>query len=124
MTTQLLSPETPRFTGPLELPDAASISLMTRMLMADDTGLAIGTPLTDAERIDRLAALEDLKAAASAAQALLAAELDTSRRAAEEARGVPASEQGRGVSAEVALARRESPHAGGRLLGLAKALMR
>lgn len=124
MTSQLLSPEAARFTGPLELPDAASIWLMTRTLRADDTGLAIGTPLADAERIDRLSALEDLKAAASAAQALLAADLDTSRRAAEESRGVPASEQGRGVSAEVALARRESPHAGGRLLGLAKALVR
>lgn len=43
---------------------------------------------------------------------------------AEGARGVPAGEQGRGVSHEVALARRESPHAGGKLLGLGKALVR
>ena len=37
--------------------------------------------------------------------------------------GVPAEERGRGVAAQIALARRESPARGSRLLGLAKALV-
>lgn len=121
MTTQLVGPEVPRIEGHLEQPDAPSIALLARVLGQSATGLALGVPLADAERVDRL---EDLKAAAAAAQALLASELDTSRRMAEAARGVPAAEQGRAVAHEVALARRESPHAGGRLLGLGKALVR
>ena len=120
---QLISPEAPGFTGPSELPDSSSIRLMTVAVSAPATGLAVGEPLGDAERVERLGALEDLKAAACAAQAVLAAELDASRRAQEAARGVPASERGRGVGAEVALARHESPHAGGKLLGLGKALV-
>src|SRR5690349_4799466 len=124
MTLQLISPEEARILGPSELPSASSLQLMVLALSAPDSGLADGDPAADGERIDQLGALEDLKAAAAAAQAVLAAELDASRRAAEAARGVPDSEQGRGVSHEVALARRESPHAGGRLLGLGKALTR
>lgn len=124
MTTQLVGPEVPTFEGDLEQPDASSVFLLARVVGQSRTGLALGVQRADAERVDRLAALEDLKAAASAAQALLAAELDTSRRMAEAARGVPAGEQGRGVAHEVALARHESPHAGGRLLGLGKALVR
>lgn len=77
----------------------------------------------DATRIDRLRALEDLKAACAAAQARDAADLAASRRAEQAAAGVPVAEQGRGVGAEVALARRTSPHRGGRLLGLATALV-
>ncbi|HSF35851.1 MAG TPA: DUF222 domain-containing protein [Nocardioides sp.] len=124
MTMQLVGPEVPAFEGTWEQPDAASTALLARVVGESSTGLALGVPLADAERIDRLSALEDLKAAAAAAQALLASELDASRRMAEAARGVPASEQGRGVAHEVALARRESPHAGGKLLGLGKALVR
>lgn len=37
--------------------------------------------------------------------------------------GVPTDKRGRGVAGEIALARRESPHRGSRLLGLAKALV-
>lgn len=37
--------------------------------------------------------------------------------------GIPADELGKGVAAQIALARRESPARGGRLLGLAKALV-
>ncbi|GAA1925447.1 HNH endonuclease [Nocardioides hwasunensis] len=124
MTTQLMGPELPVFEGILEQPDASSIALLARVVGESRTGLALGVPLADAERVERLSALEDLKSAAAAAQALLAAELDESRRMVEQAQGVPVPEQGRGVAHEVALARRESPHAGGRLLGLGKALVR
>ncbi|NTY63518.1 HNH endonuclease [Mycolicibacterium sphagni] len=73
--------------------------------------------------VERIAALERLKSAAAAGQARLAAALDASRRAAEAAAGVPAAKRGRGMAAEVALARRDSPARGGRHLGLAKALV-
>lgn len=78
---------------------------------------------TEAERIDRITLLEQVKAAACAAQAREAAALKRDRLAAEEARGVPTRDRGRGLGAEVALARRESPHRGSRLLGLAEALV-
>ncbi|AQT79338.1 HNH endonuclease [Mycolicibacterium litorale] len=73
--------------------------------------------------VERIAELERLKSAAAAGQARLTVALDSARRAAEAAAGVPASKRGRGVAAEVALARRDSPARGGRHLGLAKALV-
>lgn len=79
--------------------------------------------LSDAERIDALRALEELKATAAAVQASLAVDLDTSQRAEQRQRGVPTTRQGQGVGTQVGLARRESPHRGGILLGLAKILV-
>ncbi len=73
--------------------------------------------------VERIAALERLKAAAAAGQARLAVALDAARRSAEASAGVPAARRGRGVATEVALARRDSPTRGGRHLGLAKALV-
>lgn len=73
--------------------------------------------------IERIAELERVKSAAAAGQARLAVALDTARRAAEAAAGVPAARRGRGVAGEVALARRDSPTRGGRHLGFAKALV-
>ena len=83
----------------------------------------LGSAADEPALIERIAALERLKAAAAAGQARLTAALDTARRAAEAASGVPAARRGRGVAAEVALARRDSPVRGGRHLGLAKALV-
>ena len=71
---------------------------------------------------DKVAALEQLKAAAAAAQAHLAVALEASQLAGQEAAGVPASRRGRGIAAQVALARRESPVRGAQHLGLARAL--
>ncbi len=73
--------------------------------------------------IERIAELERVKSAAAAHQARLAVALDTERRAAEAATGVPAAQRGRGVASEIALARRDSPARGGRHLGFAKALV-
>ena len=77
----------------------------------------------EAALVERIAALEVAKAAAAAGQARVTALLDAKRRAAEAAAGVPANERGRGLAGEVALARRESPHRGGRHLGFARALV-
>jgi len=57
-----------------------------------------------------------------AVQADLAVELDSSHRAQQAVAGLPARRRGVGVAAQLALARQESPHRGGVLLGLAKAL--
>ncbi|MCQ2000683.1 HNH endonuclease [Arthrobacter zhaoxinii] len=76
----------------------------------------------DAELINQLRALEDLKAAASAAQARIAAAFDASQRRLQARAGERTENLGRGVASQVALARRESPNKGGRLLGFAKAL--
>jgi hypothetical protein len=95
----------------------------TRDLQAWTSQLAHSDgPTSDAERIDGLRALEELKCAAEAQQAELAADLDASQRAAQAAAGIPVERQGRGVGHQVALARRESPHRGQRHLGLAKIL--
>lgn len=82
-----------------------------------------GAGAGNAERIDRIRALEELKSAAAAAQAQLAAEFDADTRATLAARGVPVAEQSRGIGHQLALARRESPFRGNQLLGLAKALV-
>lgn len=79
--------------------------------------------LDDAARVDVIRALEDLKAAASATQAWVSVAFDASQRAAQRDAGVPGDLLGRGIGAQVALARRESPHAGGRILGFARALV-
>jgi len=73
--------------------------------------------------IDELRALEDRKSAIAARQARLAVALDLIRRREQAALGLPADQLGAGVGAEVALARRESPAKGSRLLGLARALV-
>ncbi|WP_205754677.1 HNH endonuclease signature motif containing protein [Pseudarthrobacter sp. NamE2] len=72
--------------------------------------------------VDQLRQFEDVKALAAARQAEVAVAFDLQQRWEQAAAGVPAGEQGAGVAAQVALARRESPARGGRLLGLARAL--
>jgi hypothetical protein len=94
----------------------AAPDLHTQIAALADPGLS------DAERINTIRLLEDLKAHAAAIQAQLAVDLDDSVRAQHRDLRLPAREQGRGVAAQIALARRESPARGTRLLGLARAL--
>jgi hypothetical protein len=77
----------------------------------------------DAELVDLIKALENLKSAACAVQAATAVQLDASQRAQQSAAGIPGARQGRGVAHQVALARQESPHRGQVLLGMAKDLL-
>ncbi|WP_442863780.1 HNH endonuclease [Arthrobacter sp. FW306-05-C] len=72
--------------------------------------------------MDQMRRLEDLKCVAGARQAGLAVAFDADQRRGQAAGGVPAGEQGAGVAAQIALARRESPAKGSRLLGMAKTL--
>ncbi|WP_144661847.1 HNH endonuclease signature motif containing protein [Paenarthrobacter nicotinovorans] len=76
-----------------------------------------------ADLIDQLRVLEEMKSAICGLQARVAVAFDLARRAEQAEAGVPASERGQGIGAQVALARRESPNRGSRLLGLAKALV-
>ncbi|MDZ5620114.1 DUF222 domain-containing protein [Nocardioides sp. HM23] len=79
-------------------------------------------PDDPAALIDLIGELERLKSLASAVQADATVAYDAARRREESEQGVSARRQGRGVAAEIALARRESPHRGQTLLGLAKIL--
>lgn len=83
-------------------------------------------PGTDSEQalIDLIRVLEELKGAAAAAQAAAAIAFDTRHRSRQRDAGVPRDQLGRGVGAQIALARRESPAKGNRLLGFASALLR
>ncbi|SCC26673.1 HNH endonuclease [Pseudarthrobacter enclensis] len=72
--------------------------------------------------IDQLRLLEDVKSVAAAKQAEITVAFDLAQRREQAAAGVPADQVGAGVAAQVALARRESPARGGRLLGLARTL--
>ncbi|WP_420867157.1 HNH endonuclease [Arthrobacter nitrophenolicus] len=99
--------------GPGGVPTVSDVfALLARVPVASD----------GAGMIDQLRQLEDVKSLAGARQAEIAVAFDGFQRRVQAAAGVPAEEQGAGVAAQVALARRESPAKGGRLLGLAKAL--
>lgn len=78
--------------------------------------------IDNAARVDLLRALEELKASCAGAQALLAADLDAFTRNDRGERGVPRAYQGRGINAQIALARRESAWFGTQHLNLARAL--
>ncbi|MCM3660335.1 DUF222 domain-containing protein [Georgenia satyanarayanai] len=108
---------------------AADVGAMRRLLERLDPGLRVvegadaqRPGLSEAECIDLLRELEDLKAAAAGAQAAVTAHLSRLRLDAEQGAGVAADRRGRGLASEVALARRLSPHHGGRHLGMARAL--
>ena len=89
------------------------------------TGHPAGGRLSDggACLIAEIRALEDQKSALAARQARLSVAFDLLQRREQADAGMPAAELGAGVAAQIALARRESPAKGGRLLGLAKALV-
>ena len=77
----------------------------------------------EASLIATIEELERFKAAAAAMQAQAAAAFEAARNAREQEAGIPARRRGRGVAAEIALARHDSPARGNRHLGFAKALV-
>ncbi|HWI42375.1 MAG TPA: DUF222 domain-containing protein [Nocardioides sp.] len=81
-----------------------------------------GLPTGSAGLVDLLGALEELKSGIAGVQVEATVRFDATRRAEQAAAGVPARRQGQGIAAEVALARRDSPHQGQVHLGLAKVL--
>lgn len=105
--------EPPRNHDPARLRNAIDIldlrDIVAALTSADD----------DSEAIDRIDALEQLKAACAAAQARETVAFDRLTRQKNAALGVPKSRQGRGIGGAVALARRVSPHRGSRLVSQA-----
>ncbi|WP_374202227.1 HNH endonuclease [Arthrobacter sp. AK01] len=112
-------------------PDAALVPVSrhwtdeTTPRVSDLITLLGAIPLGTASRelIDQIRGLEDLKSAIVGLQARAAVAFDFAQRQEQAAVGVPASERGHGVGAQIALVRRESPNRGSRLLGMAKALV-
>jgi HNH endonuclease. len=89
---------------------------------ADLAGVAVvlaglDEDVDDAERIDRIRLLEEIKAQASAAQAKQTAAFVASQRETQRDAGVPAERVGRGIAAQVGLARRVSPFHASRYVG-------
>jgi hypothetical protein len=110
----------PSYAVPRQAPEvltAATLAAWKRQLAGIDRSVQ------DPERIEQIRLLEELKSAASAAQAVVTADFVASQRAQQRADGVSAEDLGKGVTAQVALARRESPHQGSRHVGLAQALV-
>lgn len=79
---------------------------------------------TDAERIDQLGLLEQVKAAAAAAQARITVEFEASQLRQQDDARVPAQRRGKGIADQVALARGAAASQGARHLGFAKAVVR
>ncbi len=79
--------------------------------------------LDDMALIDAIAVLERIKGAAAAAQARFTAAFKASQLQTQQAAGVRRGDLGKGIGAQIALARHESPHRGARLVGLADALV-
>ncbi|MET1154677.1 DUF222 domain-containing protein [Arthrobacter sp.] len=113
----MLDPAAPGVLGGPPTADAAGINAFASSLASLDHDVS------DVERINAITALENLKDAAAAAQAKASAALDASIRARRAAAGVPKDRCGRGIAKQIGLARRQSPHRGGLLLGVAKALV-
>ena len=74
----------------------------------------------DAERIDRIAALERLRGAVAAAQARETTAFAASQVAAQRAAGVPDARRGRGIAEQIGFARGISPAAAARQVTMAK----
>ncbi len=101
--------------------DSASLDVARVEAWVEELASSSG-PGDDGARVRMLAALERLSCAAAGLQAEVTAGLDESVRSEEAALGVPRERRGRGVAAEVALARRESHHRGRQHVGLARVL--
>src|SRR4051794_6744445 len=77
----------------------------------------------DAERVDQLRLLEELKSAAAAAQAKVTTRFAASQKAAQVHAGARAKDVGKGVAAQVGLAKHESPARAVRYVGWAQILV-
>ncbi len=116
----MLDPES----GPAEVAGRAAdpADLSGGADLAGLSGRADLAGLSGAADVDLIRALEDVKNAACAVQAVVAVRFARTQRAEQARRGVPPERVGRGVAEQVALARRESPHAAAIFLGMATIL--
>ena len=91
--------------------------------LVDRLALLPSTAGDDATRVDVIAGLEKLKAAAAAAQLRVIADFAASQEAANKAMGIQARQAQRGVPEQIGLARKVSPASAARQLGQARALI-
>lgn len=101
-------------------PLSTALSGLTHALA--EVRAAVGAGSTPADLIDAVTALELHKRAAAAAQADLTAALSSAVTAVDTVRGTRARDRGCSVVPMIALARRESPHTGAKLVAMATAL--
>ena len=106
------------FDIPNDLPCPVDVAAWVTTLASFD-----GHDLTDGERIDQITELERIKAAAAAAQVRITEAFDASQRRAAPALQ-PVAEVARSITAQVALARRESSARGQQHVGVALGLVR
>lgn len=78
---------------------------------------------TEAESIDAIRIAEQLKSSLSAFQARRTAQLQNLRHEAERTRGIPTARRGKGLAAEIGLARGDSPARGSQHLDVATTLI-
>lgn len=83
--------------------------------------LETALPASEADQVDLLRALEELRSAVTAVQASAALAVDAAARAEQARAGVPAERRGRDVPVRLGLALRESPARAGSFLGAARA---
>ncbi|MDX6327205.1 MAG: hypothetical protein QOK15_3559 [Nocardioidaceae bacterium] len=83
---------------------------------------ALDIAVPDAERVDQIRLLEELKSAAAAAQARVTTAFVASQEETQLEAGLSPSDVGKGIAAQVALAKRESPARGRRYIGWAGVL--
>ncbi|WP_081416422.1 HNH endonuclease [Arthrobacter castelli] len=102
---------------------AELLDLSVQDLCAWTTRLAGLESASDADTIECIRALEEMKSAAAAAQARMSAVFDVSQRRLQAEHGMPEGYRGKGVGAQLALARRESPSRGARFLKLSTTLV-
>jgi hypothetical protein len=84
----------------------------------------LDTAVPDAELVDQIRLLEELKGAAAAAQARATCAFLHSQEQAQHEAGVPEKEIGKGIAAQIALAKRESPARSTRYVGWVGVLTR
>ena len=109
----------------IDLMFEAPEQMASRDVVAMTTAVrTLGSPESESvELIEQIARLEELKGAVAAAQVRATAVFAARQRAERQATGATAADAGKGIGAQIALARRESPYWGARHLGLAEALV-
>ena len=105
-----------------EHPDVVRLQGMLEELAAVTGDPGQVGPMADCHRIEEMRRLEEVKAAAAAAQARVTVAFEASQLARQEAAGVRREQRGRGIGDQVALARGCPASQGSRHLGFAKAM--
>ena len=109
---------------PITVEGLAAQTVGTSVLASVVSALSrLDEQIGDAERIDQIRLLEELKSAAAAAQARVTADFVASQTTAEIDAGAVARDRGKGIAAQVALAKRESPARARRYIGWAGVLV-